>query len=80
MLALSHFLQHEFSITEGLRAHVHLVHHRHKEAAELAVGLFLVVERATSLEPAPGTTEDDHRELVVVVLVLLRDGRSELGL
>jgi hypothetical protein len=39
----SHFFQHEFRITEALRVHVHLIHHRHEEAAELAFGLAAVV-------------------------------------
>ena len=56
-----------FTITEGLRAHLHLVHHREEQSGELTVGFACVVESTATLDATTGPAEDDHWKLIVIV-------------
>lgn len=56
-----------FTIAEGLRAHLHLVHHREEQSGELAIGFTSIIKSTATLDATTGPTKDDHWKLIVIV-------------
>ena len=44
-----------FTVAEGFRTHLHLVHHREEQSGELAIGFAGVIESTATLDAATGT-------------------------
>src|SRR5712671_585681 len=63
-----HFAEWLRCIAEAVEVDIHLVHEREVEPAHLAIRFAGIVEDATALDATTAAPEDDHWELVVVVI------------